>query len=756
MTSNDAESRFGDVGAPAPVDQFLEAKLHRPRRRDSWVRRDRLVHALDRGVRLPVTLVAAPAGYGKTTLLAQWLEGADRPVTAWVSLDSGDNDSDRLWTHVAAALERAGCVLTGSEPARVVGADAGVTVGAVLPELVNALAAAPDDVVLVLDDFHFIESPACHEQVQFLIANLPAQAHLVILTRSDPGLRLGRLRASSDLAEIRAGELSFTVEEAIELLAINHVRLADATVSQLMERTEGWPAGLYLATLSLAGRTDADDFVRKLSAGNRFIGDYLTEEVLNRHTDRVRDFIRTASVLDRFSASLCDHMAATTDAATILHDLERSNMFVVPLDQTGDWFRFHNLFAAVARSELELTHPDRVRSLHQRAAEWFRDRGHTDEAVQHLLAAGKAEDAARLIQANWLTFVDAGRGATVVGWLNALGPPAGTTSPATLVTAAWMAALTGNESLLAQHLDALAEFGDYGPLPDGSRSVESASALIRGLFGYGDPLETFEAAQRAVEIETDPQSPFYPIAHTGLGHAGFLLGDLELAITHLRQASRSDRVPGVLRVLRLSIQSFVESERGDFVRARQCAELAMEIVDARGLRASTHAAFAFTALGQSQATAGKLDDALATLEVGQALRRQTSAQGVWSPVHHLLVTARVAAQAGRSAMARELLGELTTRMSRYTRGMAAMQARMTEIRLLLEDEDAADLILEPLTDRELDVLRLLPHDLSLHEIAGELYLSPNTVKTHARTAYRKLGAHSRSEAVLRARRRSLI
>ena len=388
MTSNSAESPFSDAVVPAPVDQFLEAKLHRPRRRDSWVQRDRLVDALHRGVRHPVTLVAAPAGYGKTTLLAQWLEGADRPVTAWVSLDSGDNDPDRLWTHVAAALERAGCLLSGSEPAGVAGADAGV--GAVLPELVNALAAAPDDVVLVLDDFHFIESPARHEQVQFLIANLPPQVHLVIVTRSDPGLRLGRLRASSDLAEIRAGELSFTVEEAIELLAIHHVRLADATVSQLMECTEGWPAGLYLATLSLTGRTDPDDFVRKLSAGNRFIGDYLTEEVLSRHTDRVRDFIRTASVLDRFSASLCDHMAGTTDAATILHDLERSNMFVVPLDQTGDWFRFHNLFAAVARSELELTHPDRVRSLHERAAEWFGDRGHTGEAVQHLLAAGKS------------------------------------------------------------------------------------------------------------------------------------------------------------------------------------------------------------------------------------------------------------------------------------------------------------------------------------------------------------------------------
>ena len=231
-------------------------------------------------------------------------------------------------------------------------------------------------------------TPGCHEQVQFLIASLPAQAHLVIVTRADPGLRLGRLRASSDLAEIRAGDLSFTTQEATELLANDHVQLADATVSQLMERTEGWPAGLYLATLSLAGRADPDDFVRRFSGGNRFIGDYLTEEVLSRHTDRVREFITTASILDRFSAPLCDHMGGITDSAAILHDLERSNLFVVPLDEAREWFRFHHLFAAVARSELELTHPDHVRSLHARAAEWFESHGHIDEAVQHLLAPG--------------------------------------------------------------------------------------------------------------------------------------------------------------------------------------------------------------------------------------------------------------------------------------------------------------------------------------------------------------------------------
>ena len=212
--------------------------------------------------------------------------------------------------------------------------------------------------------------------------------------------------------------------------------------------------------------------------------------------------------------------------------------------------------------------------------------------------------------------MDAGRGATVLGWLESMGPPAGSTSPAARVTAAWMAALVGNEAALADHLAALDEVGDYGPLPDGSRSVESAIALIGGLFGYGGPVETMAAARRAVEIETDSQSPYYAIAHVSLGHAAYLPGDLEQAITPLRTASRSDGAPGVVRVLSLSVESFVEAERGDLVRARECAELAMDVVDARGLRASPQASLAFTALGQAQAAAGKIDDALATLEVG--------------------------------------------------------------------------------------------------------------------------------------------
>ena len=733
------------------VDTIVEAKLHWPPGRDDWVRRERLIDQMHRATRHQVTLVAAPAGYGKTILVAQWLGSEQRPPAAWVSIDPGDNDPNRLWAHVAVALARAGCALPVSLSDRTGSA----VPGTLLPAIVNALAATPDEIVIVLDDFHFIRDAACHDQVEFLVDNLPARAHLVIITRADPGLRLGRLRASGGLAEIRADDLCFTAEEAAALLEHEDVHLSDRSLGQLMQRTEGWPAGLYLATLSLADRSDPDEFVRAFSGGNRFVGDYLTEEVLSRHSPEVREFITSISILDRFSASLCDHVVGTTASATLLHDLSRTNLFVVPLGDEGVWFRFHHLFAAVARSELEITHPERVRSLHARAAEWFRDHGHIDEAVQHSLAADDAEAASLLVQGNWLAYVDAGRAATVRGWLDAIDASAAIPDPAANVTAAWLAALAGNQTALAARLTALEGFHDRGPLPDGTRTVESGIAMIQALFGFDGPVEMLRNAQRAVALETDRHSPFFAVAQATLGHAYYVAGDLDQALTHLLETSHNDRAPKIIRALSLSTESLVEAERGDLTRSRECAELAMDIIEGEGLRAMPQASLAYTAFGQAQAAAGKTEEALATLDRGLVLRRESSAHGPWGMIHHLLATARVAAEAGRLPQARELLIELGPRLAAYSDGMDAMHARLAAVQRLVHTEAAA-VEGDPLTGRELDILRLLQGPMSLQQIAGELYLSFNTVKTHTRAVYRKLGAHTRSDAVRTGRRQHLI
>src|SRR3954451_20679927 len=421
MASADA-SRSSDGHSLTPrrsVDAFLEAKLHWPKVRERWVDRRRLLDLFDESTQRPVCLVAAPAGYGKTTLAAQWFAGlrGDR-VAAWVSLDAADNDPGRLWTHVAAALERAGVPLA-SDVGFMAG-DSGDLSAGVLPKLVNAMAGSVEDVVLILDDFHYLQSAACRDQVEFLIENLPEPAHLVIMTRSDPGLRLGRLRASGLLGEIRAEQLSFTSDEAAALLGVERVQLSETGLADLLGRTEGWPAGVYLASLSLSGRPDADELVRNARGNDRFVTSYFTEEVLTQDSAQVRDFIITMSVVDRFCAPLCDAVLESTGSRELLHELEARNLFLVPLDE-GQWFRFHHLFAAVARSELESLHADRVPILHERAAQWFRANGHIDEAITHLRAAGLRGQAAELVETHWLTFVDAGRAPTVLAWLQSLG-----------------------------------------------------------------------------------------------------------------------------------------------------------------------------------------------------------------------------------------------------------------------------------------------------------------------------------------------
>jgi LuxR family maltose regulon positive regulatory protein len=295
---------------------------------------------------------------------------------------------------------------------------------------------------------------------------------------------------------------------------------------------------------------------------------------------------------------------------------------------------------------------------------------------------------------------------------------------------------------------------DHGPLPDGSRSVESAAAMIRGLFGYGGPVEMMRGAERAVALETDHHSPFFSLSNVALGHAAYVAGDLERAAAALSNARPNDRAPLLIRALGLATESLVEHERGNLGRSLDVAELSMAVLEEHGLRAVPQASLAYTALGQAHAATGRLPDGLATLERGLSLRRQTSAHGPWGMIHHLVVHARVAAESGLQDHARELLGELDLRLDVYADGMLAMHERVAAVRRLLNAE--GPVLGEPLTERETDILRLLRGSLSLQQIAGELYLSFNTVKTHTRAVYRKLGVHTRAEAVQLGREQGLL
>jgi LuxR family maltose regulon positive regulatory protein len=385
-------------GGAAELDALLATKLHVPRTRRGLVPRPRLVGRLTQGLEGELTLVCAPAGFGKTALLADWTRRRGRAV-AWLSLDAGDNDPARFWRHAAAALggvrEEVGKQLAPllRPPPR--------SFESVVTALVNDLAAVPGELVLVLDDYHLIESQAVHESLVFLLEHLPAGLRLVVASRADPPLPLGRLRARGQLVEVRAAELRFTSGEAATLLreAVRPEFPEDA-VAALTARTEGWVAGLQLAALSLQGHADPAGFVAAFSGSHRYVLDYLAEEVLERQPEQLHGFLLETSVLDRLCGPLCDAVTGRPDGQRLLEAIERANLFLVPLDEVRGWYRYHQLFADLLRVRLAQERPERVPALHRAAAGWCEERGLVDDAIRHALAAGDATWAARLVERN--------------------------------------------------------------------------------------------------------------------------------------------------------------------------------------------------------------------------------------------------------------------------------------------------------------------------------------------------------------------
>jgi LuxR family maltose regulon positive regulatory protein len=418
---------------PSAAAPLLATKLHRPLPRPAAVARQRLVGRVQAGLRGRLTLIGAPAGFGKSTLLAQALSAeapiapsATRPV-AWVALDAGDNDPARFWSYVCVALERASPGL--GEPALAILRAAPTAVESLTAELLNALDASPAHVVLVLDDYHVIASPAIHERVGFLLDYAPPQLHVVIASRVDPPLPLARWRARGELVELRAADLRFIPVETLQFFGETMgLDLDEQAVAALEARTEGWAAGLQLAALSLQGQADVPGFVASFSGSHRHVVDYLAEEVLQRQPEHVRAFLLQTAVLDRLSGPLCD---AVLDVAPpeaggdsysqlLLDRLEQENLFLIPLDDERRWYRYHHLFSDLLRHRLQQERPALVAELHRRAARWFEGQGATAEAIGHALSAGDSALVAGLLAVHGARFVARGEIQTLQGWLDAL------------------------------------------------------------------------------------------------------------------------------------------------------------------------------------------------------------------------------------------------------------------------------------------------------------------------------------------------
>jgi LuxR family transcriptional regulator, maltose regulon positive regulatory protein len=529
------------AAATAAPDALLASKLHLPRTRPGFVARARLADRLAQAYEGELTLVCAPAGFGKTALLADWARRSQRPV-AWLSLDEGDNDPVRFWRHVAAALDR----VRAGVGERVAGLlrPPPRSFEAVVTALVNELATQPNEVALVLDDYHLVHAPPVHGSVEFLLEHLPPSLCLVLAGRADPPLPLARLRARGQLTEVRAGDLRFTPEEAAELLrSAVGPDLPEATVAALEDRTEGWVAGLQLAALSLRGRTDIAGFLQSFSGSHRYVLDYLTEEVLDRQPEPLRGFLLETSILERLSGPLCAAVTGRADSQQLLEQVERANLFLLPLDEVRGWWRYHQLFADLLRARLAREQPERLPALHRAAAAWSEEHGLVDDAVRHALAVNDHESVLRVVEQHITAAMARSEGATLNRWHTALPIEVVRSRPRLCLLQAYRAVGDGQPGPLQRWLDdaeravaagrdaataALSEPAPAGWAAGWLTNVPGSLAVLRAELARlrGEPHRTIELARQALARLPAGRHILRSLADWNLARGYWLAGEL--------------------------------------------------------------------------------------------------------------------------------------------------------------------------------------------------------------------------------------
>jgi LuxR family transcriptional regulator, maltose regulon positive regulatory protein len=718
---------------------LLETKFHPPELRDQLVSRGELVALLaGEARRRRLTLVSAPPGFGKTTLIAQWASYDQDSEFAWLTLEPGDDQPERLLGHLTEALGR--IVPTVRRGARRNGADP-------ILALLNALAAEDRSAVLVLDDYHTIRKAAAHAVVTYLVEHAPPSLHIVVVTRSDPPLRLERLRVAGELNELRAADLRMSAEEADEFLNDKlHLRLEKDDAAVLCERTEGWPAGLYLAALTLAHDDDPRDFVQSFAGDNRHVADYLSAEVLRAQKKQVREFLLATSVLDRFTAPLCDAVLESAGSDQLLRELHSSNLFLVPLDSRGEWYRYHHLFADLLRATLRARDPAAAATLHRRAANWFAGQGTIDSAVAHALAAGDEDRAIELIAGSWYSYIGTHRLGHVETWLRALGPERVAEEPRLALGAAWISIAAGEQEETDRWL-ALAASGD--PHMDvGGMPLEAALALLESCMPRRGITSMLDSAERFRAFDVSTESPALgQVCDWSLAYARYYGGAPADARRPAEDAVRavSESPNHLINVASLALLAHLDCDDGDTARARMLAKRGDELAQRTGLANDPVRGTAMIAHGRAVAREGDLAGARRLLDAGVDLRRASSNRV--DLMFGLLELAPIRRLLGDSAGARAALWEAGV--------LANGGTDVGPLRVLLEKRSralrisvrSANGVPEPLSDRELTVLRLLGGTLSRRDIGRELGISTDTVKSHVRAIYRKLGVSSRTEAV---------
>ncbi len=753
MASSDrAQGPVGIVGGVV-----LETNLAPPRIRPEHISRRRLLAVVGDGRASKLTLVAAPPGFGKSTFIAEWAGSLDAGV-AWLSLDESTNDPARFFSYLVAALQRAEPRL-GERALAALAAPAADLLGVVVPLLLNDLAELDHDIVLVIEDYHLVGNPEVDRTTAYLVERSPATLRIVLSTRADPAFPLARMRARGELAEVRAEDLRFTEDESRRFLTeALGLDLTPEDVARLQARTEGWPAALYLAALTLRGRSDVSALIERFAGDDRYVVDYLTTEVLAAQTPELRSFLLQTSILDRFCGSVCDAVTGRDDSADRLVELERSNLLLVALDAKREWYRYHHLFADLLRHELLATHAASVWELHGRAAAWFRAAGLTVDAATHAIAAGDLVAVAELVGGDYARFLDRGQIATVVRWLEAI--------PDAAVAQDWLLGFAGGVVYAnAGRIDDAERWLELAlNAPPIARDGQQPSFALEALAGTlrllrGDIGGTVAHERRALAgIPQDAAWAFGArvVLASGLWWSGGSPEAAAILEGATRVAKQADNEVDV--VYALGVRAAMALEAEDQALADVLVREAVERMRRAGLEEHAWTSMAQITYGSLLARAGDLSGATEAIEHGLALGERLRAWQVI--VSAALALADVKQRQHDSTAARRWLTrarDILETLPDPGDGFARLERTEKALRLRAPRRTgSAQPAFWELSPRELEVLRLLPSELSQREIANELYVSFNTVRTHTRVIFSKLGVTSRPEAVSRARELGLI
>jgi LuxR family maltose regulon positive regulatory protein len=664
-----------------------------------------------------------------------------------VSADARDDDPVRLWTHVAVGVERA-FPGAGNDALREL-ASTSASVEPALEALAEGIGRVELPLAIVLDDFHTITDERCVRTVDAALGVLPENARMVVVTRTDPRLRLARLRASGQLSEVRARRLAFTVPEARRMLVDNEkLELDDGQVATLAARTEGWPAGLYLAALWLRRSHDIGRAVAEFAGTERQVSEYFASEVLPDLDEETRSFLVSTSVLEAFNAELADALLERGDSFEQLERIEGSNLFLIALEQVG-WYRYHDLFR-----DLLLARLDRrgARDLHRRAASWLARNDMVEEAVEHLYAAGDDEAVADVLEEHHLELARQGRATTIVRWLARVPDTVLQERPSLIVAGAVAATLIARPAEEIRRLLAAAERARLAHPETWTAYHAAAVQLMRAFYTEDDVGEAVAAGEEAVRLaraDGDGAEVVIISALANLAGAHLLNGDLDAAEAVAQEAIAhpdADRDPHGLASAECTL-AFVELSRGRPRLAGQRVETALQVVQAAGIKDSPSAGTAQFAAALTARADGRLGDAERAAERATAIRGSAGgARQAWMQ----LTLARIRVERGRLTAAGPPL-ELARELLAASKDAGVVAALLPDV----EDELAkarreSAPVAEAPSPAELEVLKRLPSEESTREIATALFLSVNTIKTHLRSLYRKLGASSREQAVARA------